>query len=328
MAALVDVNEYLTTLETKVDSEIQRGQAYEGLQYVQSLIARKKKLMSGDTASLLVFKGCEMLAKGNKAGYAGTLLEWFMNGGAGEDKSFHIQEKDGYSDVVRLTDLLKKLPHSDGEEIIAPIYQMIEPKVYNMDKFSDKDKTAVQAMRRAWVDAFEAGKNWFAGFTSSIALGDTVRAVSICDKWAKTGYKTEYPLFFARASLYLFADYGTSRTAIGFVKDSTSFVETKAKEGHSSPLTIACWHAAVMLSDLASTPPNTNLDKAGIFTYISEQYRDKLAEGDPKLVSMLDRIGSKLFGVKPKVDPNAFNPMGMLSSMMGGMGGLGGAKKK
>ena len=218
-----------------------------------------------------------------------------------------------FSDVQRLTELLKKVDYANGEKILGPIYGNILPM---LNKADESSKSIIQDMQKQWLDAFEAGGNWFGAFSAAVATEDIQRAAVVVDKWARDGFKSEGPLFFARAALFLFADFGRS-VAIDFVKESGPYV-SKLK-GDATKINLACWHCAEMLADLAA------LNKQGpetmkAFIYISVKYRNILHNADPKLSGFLERAGVHHFGIKPKRMPVGMDPMTMLANMMGGMG--------
>ena len=61
--------------------ELSQGNHYEALQFVQSFIARKKKTMTANTASKVLFHGAKLLMGAGQAQYTGALLEWYALGG-------------------------------------------------------------------------------------------------------------------------------------------------------------------------------------------------------------------------------------------------------
>src|SRR5688572_15382422 len=73
----------LSQLEEKMLAELQSGHPYEALQYVQSFVARKKKLVGQNVTSALVFRGVKLMVDNNASSSAGTLLCWFIEEGAG-----------------------------------------------------------------------------------------------------------------------------------------------------------------------------------------------------------------------------------------------------
>ena len=153
--------------------------------------------------STLVFRGATFLStQGNAPSYAGSLLAWYLDGNAGEDKTFQIEDI-GFSDAKRLAELLEKLPPADGEKVIDPIYRTLLPMLYSAKPSS---KAVVDALQATWVDAFEAGGNWFYAFSAAIYVKDYTRAASVVKHWADVGFKSETPLFFARCALYLFSE--------------------------------------------------------------------------------------------------------------------------
>lgn len=131
IATMGDISTMLKQVEDKMMSELNStpSQPYEALQYVQSFLARKKKVSDRETQSLLsithtntslqhlptiiinnntnprnqlqvlgqmntssfVFHGATLLANNNAASSAAILLTWFIEDGAGVEYKFKLQ---------------------------------------------------------------------------------------------------------------------------------------------------------------------------------------------------------------------------------------------
>ena len=111
--------------------ELKANNTYEALQYVQSFIARKKRSISPEIVSSMVFHAAKVLVDYDSAGYAGTLLLWYMEGGAGEENNFHVEkEKDSltdgtYCDLARLTRLFESVAQDRSAMILEVIQKQV-----------------------------------------------------------------------------------------------------------------------------------------------------------------------------------------------------------
>jgi hypothetical protein len=176
--------DYMMQLEAKMK---EGGDAYEVLQFVMSFIARKKTHLDADAVSQLIFRGATYLAEKGSPTYASTLLAWYLDGNAGEDKTFQVNDG-AFSDVQRLTALLDAVSNEAGERVLDGVYKLLLPMFHSVNKES---QGSLHTMHTKWVAAFEAGGNWFAAFFSALVVKDYSRAASICKSWAAMGFKSE-----------------------------------------------------------------------------------------------------------------------------------------
>ena len=305
---------------------------YETLQYVQSFVARKKKHITPNTTSQLVFMGAKKLIAENAAGDAGTLLLWFIEGGAGEGHTFHIETQEIedanpalYCDIQRIIQLVKKNSDEKNGQLCDKIYT---PLLKLLQRVNPKKNTSlhdrVSLLEDIFADIFETTQNWQLACRAVARLEDMERLASVLNSWSKEGYFTEKPLYFARAVLLFFAD-GQSVLGMKLIKESLPFIEEGLLiSGEGAPSSsLAVWHLVVMMGDLAGITSRPGPDKAKIFKQLTSRYLFHLQRVDSKLVPMVHSAGEKLFGVV--VDANrggsGANPMEMLSSMLGGGGG-------
>jgi hypothetical protein len=93
MSSMVESdNALVAVLEEKMLIELRGQNTYEALQYVQSFIARKKKTIKPIVVSDMIFRAAKLLTDYNASSYAGTMLLWFIQGGAGEDNNFYVEK--------------------------------------------------------------------------------------------------------------------------------------------------------------------------------------------------------------------------------------------
>jgi len=326
MTTTVSDSDALKSLESKMSGDIANNQLYEALQFVQSFIARKKTKLTPDLISKLIFKGTELLSLApGSSNYAGILLNWFIDGGAGDKVSFQLTSVEGYNDCERLSAVLSKLNSKDSEKVIDPIYRYLQPLLNTTIKSSetsDSDKLSMKKLAMQFVDAFMAGGNWFAGFTFAISIEDYKTACKVCDLWAGQGYVTEGVLFFARACLYTMGENGASQ-GIHFLSEASRQKMIDKHMATATAATAATWHVCEMIAELYTLKDVSTTEKRKIFAFLSDKYKPIFVSVDSRFSLIFDKAGEKLFkSVARSANPD-FNPMGMLEAMMGG-GGMGG----
>ena len=309
---------------------------YEALQYVQSFVARKKKHINSNTTSALVYSGCKKLVADGSPSDAGSLLVWYIEGGAGEPHNFHLEanEIEGsstlYCDVDRLISLIKKLDDQKSVQICEKIYLPLL-KIFHKTKIAKSSslQERLNLLEDMVADVFESNKNWQFACKGVVRLEDMERLAKILDGWSNEGYATEKLLYFARAVLQLLSE-GQAQLGIKLVKECSSFVmEEQFVDGNGSPYaSLAIWHLTVILSDLLSITSRPGPDKTKIFKQLSSRYASLLGKTDPKLLALFNTTGTMMFGVMSEVPQSPLNLFDMLG---GGMpsgfprGGGGGA---
>ena len=189
-------------LEEKLDEGML---PYEALQYLQSFVARKKRHISSDTTSQLVFLGARRLIDTDSAADAGTLLLWFIEGGAGEEHPFHVEAKELeddaalYCDVDRLYRLIKKLDAAKSVLLCEKIYLPLAKITSRMKPPRHSSlQERLTLLEDLFADVFEENSRWLLACKSVGRLEDMERLAKILDMWSSEGYPTEKPLFFAR----------------------------------------------------------------------------------------------------------------------------------
>ena len=178
---------------------------YETLQYVQSFVARKKRHISSDMTSQLVFLGAKKLIETDSAADAGTLLLWFIEGGAGEERPFHVEPKELdsdsslYCDVDRLYRLVKKLVSAKCVLLCEKIYTPLS-KITSRSKPPRHSslQERLTLLEDLFADVFEESSRWLLACKSVGRLEDMERLAKLLDRWSSEGFATEKPLFFAR----------------------------------------------------------------------------------------------------------------------------------
>jgi len=318
--------ENISQLEEKMIPQLQSNCFYEAQQYVQSFVARKKKVLGQSQTSSLVFHGARLLLDHNGAADAGTLLVWFIEDGAGIDFHFRLEKSsdltgDKYCDADRLLSLLAPL---SPEKIYPLVDKVYGPLHILAAKESASKDTALSArlskLEEVFASAFESNKKWTLAFKAIYRVEDTSRMASILNAWSKEGYKTEQPLFFARAVFQLLSDKKIA-TAASLIEKSAPFIQDNATTAPEVEMgsSLATWHLATILSGLASLPPMPRVDKTKLFGLLMQLYYPLVARIDPKLVELLDKVGSATFNFASQVtQAEPPNPMTMLKHMLSG----------
>ena len=319
--------ELFSQLKEKVLLEITNGYSYEALQYIQSFIARKKKIVGRKETSAMVFFGAKLLIDNDAAPDAGTLLAWFIEDGAGDDFLFVLEDRelndtDIYCDTQKLTEVLQALPSAKSSSIVTKVYGPIHKAILSK-KNIQKDGSLSKRLNRLeeiFASIFEEKKDWLSAYKSVLRLENTDagRAARILDSWSKEGYPTERPLFFARAVLQLLSE-GKIPLASALITASEKFIHVPEASSPELAAAIGIWNFATILTGLATLPSKPRVDPPKIFGIVAQIYYPLLVKTDQKLSELLDKIGLVVFGLsRPGAD--APNPMSLLSSMFGGGG--------
>jgi hypothetical protein len=339
--ANLELNDALKQVEAKMAAELKDNHPYEALQYVQSFVARKKKGLGQANTSAVVFHGARQFAASDASSSAGTLLQWFIEDGAGLEYQFAL-DASNYCDVQRVIDLLTPLSSAQAFPIVDLIYDPLHLYVAK----SKAKKSAALIARLNQFEELSAKINvesgaFFRAFKSYLRLNKMNEAASTLNEWSKKGYASEKPLFFARAILYLLSENKTSAASElleiskAHVEDNSGTEGVSAGNGggpESCPL--AVWHLATILTELAAMPPLPRVDKTKLFGLLYGRYGPFLVQYDTKLLEFLTKAGEHVFGFSlqaqqpnrataPAATPS--NPMAMLQGLLaGGAGGPGG----
>ena len=314
-----------TTTQGEIDSLMQSLQekmlsylnsepslCYEALQYNQSFIARKKKILGTDHTSTAVFCGAALLAKNKAASSAGVLLKWFIEEGAGLDYPFKLRN-DGYCDVERLINFLKPLPVSDAAAIADVIYNPFHLLVAKASvPANSRLSTRINDLEIFFAGILLSSHKWLSAFKSFLRLRDLTGATQTLKQWSEEGYKYEQPIFFARALLYLLSE-GKAGLANELLPHFTAIIKD---DDPKSSYVAAVWHLSVILTELASLPPMPRVDKAKLFGIIYQRYQALILHFDIQLAEIVLKAGESCFGYQ--VPGNAGpNPLAMLQSLLG-----------
>lgn len=319
MAALIDEKAALQNMEDKMLQELKASNIYEALQYVQSFIARKKKSIGTALVSSMVFHAAKLLIDYNSAGYAGTLLLWFMEGGAGEENSFYIENKreddslEGtYCDLSRLTGILTD--HS--QENASVILDVIQKQVLTLTEGLPTTYTTPMGRRlanfeEACASLFEFKHNFRLAYKFRLRLGDMKALAKSLDLWASNAYPTERPLFFVRSILHLLVA-NEQQKALELLEAAKLYVVENEYP------TMVAWHFAIMVCELIDLPATADVNKATIYEIMQSNYSKHLNHLDPKFGPLLVPIGVKCFGCKAPANSGGLNPFAMLEALSGG----------
>ena len=320
-----------TQLSEKVIAEVNSGHSYEALQFLQSFIARKKKLLGRKETSAMVFYGAGLMVDNGASADAGTLLEWFIEDGAGDDFNFHMEEArpltdaDAYCDMQRIADLLKGMPAAKSSPIITKIYGPVHKVVLSAKiKKTSPLMKRLDVLEQTFSNVFEETKDWLSAYKSvqRLQTSDVPRAAAILNKWSADGFPTEKPLFFGRAILQFLSENKLPK-ATEMMQESTKYMEGLSANADAGA-SMAVYNIATILTQLCNLPERPRVDPQKIFHIIANLYYQLLQKVDPKLVDLLEKIGVTMFGMRKSEE--APNPMAaMMQSMFAGAGGGGAA---
>jgi hypothetical protein len=315
-------------LAEKVVAEVNNGHSYEALQLMQSFIARKKKLLGRKETSAMVFYGAGLLVDNGAPADAGTLLEWFIEDGAGDDFNFHMEETrpltdaDAYCDMQRIADLLNGMPAAKSSPIVTKIYGPVHKAVLSAKiKKTSPLMKRLDVLEQTFSNVFEETKDWLSAYKSvqRLQTSDVPRAAAILDKWSADGFPTEKPLFFGRAILQFLSE-GKLPKATEMMQESTKYIEGLAVNAADVGAAMAVYNLSTILTQLCNLPERPRVNPPHIFQLIANLYLPLLQKVDAKLIDLLEKIGVTLFGMRKTEE--APNPMAaMMQSMLAGAGG-------
>ena len=360
MTSFIDISDATSQLDAKMILELENNHPYEALQYVQSYVARKKKLLGPNNTSLIVFHGASRLVKANASSSAGTLLKWYIEDGAGVDFTFQIDgnnnNDNNFSDLKRLIDLIEPISSLEAFPIIDSIYSPLHLLVVHDQKHnstsikSSSSSLLLHRLEELCAKIFLDSHKYYHSFKSYIRLSNYVLASTVLLNWSMTGYITEKPLFFGRGILYLLSE-GKIEAASSVLKHSTPHLadnisSTNASDsepGGADSTAYAVWHVSTIVTELTMMPVMPRVDKHKLFSILYDLYAPVLSHIDSKLVDMLNRIGEQLFQFTPPANSSSSsanngsqvssaNPMSLLQGLLGGsqkgprMDGGGGSK--
>jgi len=329
-------------LEEKIKSYVEDNLTYDALQYIQSFVSRKCKAIGCIMTSELVFLGARLLINSGASGEAGTLLVWFIEDGAALDYGFRLNERAGECDTVLLQTLLDSFSVEQAAPLVDKIYNPLHLVCAkkHIVKTSALDARLNQ-LEESFARVFEGTKRWNSAYKVVARLNQPDRLVTVLDAWAAEGYKSEKPLFFARAVLNLLSDKKIE-LATSLISTSNSYILDNIPADAGSPRgsprgsvtaaaveqfekpescmdsSLAAWHLATILTNLASLPPMQRVDKQKLFTLLMQLYMPIIQYCDSTLKTTLEKIGSTCFDyVSPSSSRESAgkNPMDLMKAM-------------
>jgi hypothetical protein len=334
-----NIETLLSHLSTKVKQELDQQNIYEALQYVQSFIARKKKIMGSEGVSSAVFTGAKLLLQASsidpsvRGNVTGSLLKWFIEEGAGADHPFRLLDTNGNApcDTANLLELVHGLNDVSAGTLVSIIYNPIHLLLTRRKiKAKSSLEKRVKKLETFFANAFLNSKQFLAAFKSFSRLEEAQGIVETLKRWSAEGYTSEVPLFFGRALLALLADGKLSlATAVlqlsaPLIPDNIGGALGPSKGGGALSSSLAVYHVSVILTDLAGLPPHDRVNKPRLFVLLFNRYGPLIQQLDLKLFEALVRTGELLFNFEsPERAQQAQAPSGpfaMLQQMMrGGM---------
>lgn len=336
---MADCDSLSSQLREKVLKELDLGNKYEALQYVESFVARKKKQLTPVITSELIFMSAQLLLDAESFHDCGSLMVWYIETGGGETNKFRIKTKDQHEfcDLEKLISLIASLSPENAACIVNKISTPIGTVINKLDT-SELSNVNASILNKNLLklediagNAYLVSGQFLQALKCACKLGDMGRAAIVLHTWASKGYKYEYPLFFARATLHLLAE-GQQEQAIelvSIVKQRAYIEEEKFQDenNNSNPCpALAIWHLCIIIIDLASlstVPLNT---KYKIFLVLCGRYMPLLKQIDEKMATLLHSAGRVSF---TRGDTNNSKPSGggdmlsMLQNVIGGSGGGG-----
>lgn len=336
----------LSQLEEKVKQELEGEHVYEALQYIQSFIARKKKILGQKGTSNAVFLGANLLTANFKTAKfksatpigspntpfatlgttTGALLKWFIEDGAGLDYDFNLYPElvnsSHYCDVENTYNFLTTLETNIAGPIVDAIYNPLHVIIAKkrVKKNSPLWKR-INKLEILFAATFFANKRWLNAFKSYNRLGDAEKMTEVLNQWSEDGYSSEKPLFFARGVLQLLSEHKITlandllHNSIPHIEDNIALGK---KTGGPMSSSLAVWHVATILTDLANAPPAPRVDKTKLYGLILKRYGPLISTLDNKLFEIFTKVGESCFNFVLENPDSTPNPMAMLQSLLTG----------
>lgn len=301
------IEQLLTQLEEKVRQELGGQHVYEALQYVQSFVARKKKILGARGVSQAVFLGARLLVndssvEASAAGSAaGNLLKWFIEEGAGSDHPFVIHPDNlnasNYCDTQNLLDLLTSLPANRAGPLVTVVYN---PFHLSLTKRKIKRHSGlalrINKLENIFAASFLAIKHFHQAFKCYSRLDDADKLCETLVAWTEEAYVTERPLFFGRALLTLLAENKVALARDLLCACSSHISDNvQSSGGGAQSASLAVYHVAVTLTELAALPPHDRVNKPRLFVLVYRRYASLFAQLDTRLLETLVKVGEQVF---------------------------------
>ena len=253
-------------LKAQLDSDIGEGKRKEALAYAQAFIVRKRSSVGRKGTSELVFSAALVFADLLCIAEAGSLLEWFIDVGAGEGYQFFMEKHShtsvlyAYCDIAHIYDFLDDIPTEAKYPIVKYIYQPLQHAIAQkrltvyVQTGNGPLFVRLSMLEQRFTQIFEESKDWLHAFISSLRWQepDLARISSIVERWAE--HADDKPLAFGKAVLQLLAvkDIGF---AASLLKDCALHVETTNSSSASKPTpsssSLVVFEVAKRLTDLA-----------------------------------------------------------------------------
>lgn len=294
-------------LEDKIKSYLDDGMPYEGLMYVESFIARKKKKARGD-ATLFgeSLNGVRAFLQYNHHEYAGTLVDWTLESGV-----MQLESPLGHLD--QLIGIIEMMPQESAEtyQFISKFFLKLRKAVSLHDR--DMNTQDLRRVCSACCPIFTHSQRWRQAVECCIVTENANNLCEVLDAWARKGDAKLYLLFFVRVYLYILSKE-KSYFAHAVFAVAKEYAETPSRERSAKEVS-ALWHFVSMINDLLLLTEDTNgrpINKAAIFLSLWEFYDSPLKCCDDSLVPMVENIAVKVFKIRPK---QSASPLSMIQSL-------------
>jgi hypothetical protein len=335
LEGMINKEKTFSALEEKMISEIIDNHPYEALQLAESFIARKKKTLGRLLTSELLFHGCKVLVKGNASSSAGTLLQWYIEDGAGEDYYLRLlpNSEDNCTDLPLLEDFFKTIPAKDAlpilEKIYVPFHRLAQKLLDPIKSKHVSILNQLQALEMKWVEIYLANQHYTIPIKALLRLRNYARVAEIVHEWALTGYPSEYSLYFARLILQLLSEGNiTQASELNEEIERCKYMdklEASSTEPPAPPksfeYSLGVYHFAVIAVEMAAMEPKPRVDKPRAYLLLLERYAPILKKCDPRLRALAEKIGPACMEPREAGRTEDENPMAaLLQNMVGGLG--------
>ena len=316
-------------LAEKMNEELSNQHPYEAMMYVQTFVARKRKVLSKQDTCDLVYCGIKTLQSHSEWMSAGVLLEWLVSTGS-------LELNPQNSNFDNITAIITAMPKDGVISFLDKAYKPLCAYIQTYD--GDIKHRYMFQLSLICGEIFEKCRRWRDAKNCYIGVGDMVALSRVVHQWTTDGFPSEYSLYFVRTYLFVLANRLVPQAAAFYRTASDQYLEPYELTlscQPDTPLRKACmksyalWQMCTILSDMMNIADNPTLawkvDRKQVFSLVMDKYRTLIECHDAALLPVMRDIGHGLFGVPEDTSAGSgVSPLqSIFQNLMGGSGGVG-----
>lgn len=283
-------------LVEKILLEIEKSLPYEAMMYVITFVGRKQRLLPRADVASLCITGIETLLDQKEYSYAGTLCNWYVNLDA---FSLNIEkiEDINESDFGTLLRVIDTIPTSSAYLFVEKIFDSLT-RLINANETLSKPmaRKIVYIFKQHCAIVFRDGHQWKKSLDCFYDLHDMKSVAEILHLWASEGYKTEYPIFFARTYLTMLSS-NQRKFAASFFTHSKPYIDSMNIDDDFEYYTAHIWNFVSIIADIMGLPEGDarfHANKSVIYNQLLDKYCNIVKACDLKLYNTCIDVGEAL----------------------------------